>query len=146
MKTTSLLSIGQLCDHKCTAIFYKRRLITRNAHGEIIIIGHRVPIEDDDYTSGMWIVNLHQHTPPSSILHSVNPIILANTTKTDLAKLYHASLGSPVKSTLFYTIDKGFLNTFQALRKIGKQASAKINPNLQRPHRPRASRPKIYKG
>ena len=117
MKTTGLLSIGQLCDHVYTAIFYKHQLIIRNKQGDIIIIGHRVPMGDKDYTNGMWMVNLNKNTPPSSVLHSSNAIILSDTTKTDLAKLHHASLGSPVKSTLVNAINKGFLNTFPGLTK-----------------------------
>ena len=117
MKTTDLLSIGQLCEHGCTAIFYKRRLIICNEQDEIIIIGHMVPMGDNDYTNEMWMVNLNKNTPPSSVLHLSNAIILANTTKKDLAKLNLASLGSPVKSTRVNAIDKGFLNTFPDLTK-----------------------------
>ena len=87
MKTTGLLSIGQLCDHVYTAIFYKHQLIIRNKQGDIIIIGHRVPMGDNDYMSGMWMVNIHQNIQPSSFLHSSNAIILADTAKMDLAKL-----------------------------------------------------------
>ena len=43
MKTSGLLSIGQLCDSGCTAKFSKRRLIVRNSRGTIILVGHRIP-------------------------------------------------------------------------------------------------------
>ena len=117
MKTTGLISIDQLCDHGCTAVFYKRRLVIRNELGKIVIIGHRVPMEDKDYTNGMWMVNLNKNTPPLSVIHPTNAIILSDTTKTELVKLHHVSLGSPVKLTLVNAIDKRFLNTFPGLTK-----------------------------
>ena len=117
MKTTGLFSIGQLFDHGCAAIFYKRRFIIRNEQGEIIIIGHWVPRGDNDYTNVIWMVNLNKNTPPSSVIHLSNAIILDDTTKVDLAKLHHASLRSPVKLTLVNAIEKVFLNTFPGLTK-----------------------------
>ena len=118
MTTTGLLSIGQLCDHGCTAIFSKRHLAISNAQQETIILGHRVPMWDANYTNGMWMVNLPNINSPPPTLHSANAIILADTTQRDLANLHHASLGSPVKSTLVDAIDSGFLSTFPGLTKF----------------------------
>jgi hypothetical protein len=61
----------------------------------------------------MWVVELTDNQP--SILPSCNAVILAETTKADLARLHHASLGFPVKSALLNAINKGFLTTFPGL-------------------------------
>ena len=59
MRTTGLLSIGQLCDHGCTAKFSCSRLIICNKQHEIILIGKR----DRHLTNGLWIVNLEDDKP-----------------------------------------------------------------------------------
>ena len=116
MSTTGLLSIGQLCDYGCTAKFSKRRLVIRDKNNTVIIIGHRIPFEDNGYTTGMWMVHLDQNKPPATIEHISNAIVLADTTKKDLAQL-HPSLGFPVPSTLLDAIEQGFLSTFPGLTK-----------------------------
>ena len=113
MNTTGLLSIGQLCDHDCTAIFSRTRLIIRNKENEIILIGRRDPY----ITNGMWIVNLDDNAPKQNMLNTCNAIILSDTTKKDLAQFHHASLGFPVKSTVIQAIDAGFLSSFPGMNK-----------------------------
>ena len=102
IQTSGLLSIGQLCDAGCTASFTQSKLEVRNKHNDIIIVGHRNHIHGNK----MWVVELTDNQP--SILPSCNAVILAETTKADLARLHHASLGFPVKSTLLNAINKGF--------------------------------------
>ena len=110
MKTTGLLSIGQLCNYGCTAKFSKRRLIIRNSGGNIILIGHLIPQGDRQYTNGMRMVQLKEDTPPVSMMHPANEIILADTTKADLARLHDTSLGFPTLSTFCDAIEVGFLS------------------------------------
>ena len=117
MQSTGLLSIGQLCDYGCTATLSERRLVIRNKDNKVIIVGHRIPFGDSQYTNGMWMVQLQHNKPPSSIYHTSNAIILADTTKQDLAKLHHDSLGFPVQSTLLTAINNIFLGTFPGLTK-----------------------------
>ena len=113
MHTTGLLSIGQLCDHDCTANFSCKRLVIRNKDNVIILIGRC----DPHTTNGMWIVNLEDNAPKQSMLNTCNAIILSDTTKKDLAQLHHASLRFPVKSTPIQAIDAGFLSSFPGLNK-----------------------------
>ena len=40
IKSTGLLSIGQLCDHECTATFFQKLLEICNKREEVIIVGH----------------------------------------------------------------------------------------------------------
>ena len=113
MKTSGLLSIGQLCDAGCTATFTQTTLTVKNKHGEVIITGHRNYIHGNK----MWIVHMTHDNPTMPASNTCNAIVLSDTTKKDLATLHHASLGFPVKSTLINAIDRGFLSTFPGLNK-----------------------------
>ena len=63
----------------------------------------------------------------TSLIQGSKAIILANTTKKDLARLHHTALGSPAKSTLLTTIDKDFLASFSGLtRKLVKKHLPKM--------------------
>ena len=91
MTTTGLLSIGKLCDHGCTATFSEKQLIIQNKEGVIIIVGHRRG------HNTMWLVQLEADQPITDKTHACNAIVLSETTKKDLAKFHHASLGFPIK-------------------------------------------------
>ena len=82
MKTTGLLSIGQLCDHGCMATFSQYRLVICNSANDIILIGQRIPKGELNYTNGMWIVQMDNNTktPTTSMLHTANAVVLASTT------------------------------------------------------------------
>ena len=63
----------------------------------------------------MWVFQLHKNKPQTSLLPTCNAIILSETIKNDLGQFHHASIGSPVPSTLLYAIDVGFLASFPGL-------------------------------
>ena len=63
----------------------------------------------------MWMVQVKDDIQNASLIHKSNAIILADTTKKDLAQFHHAALGSPSKSTLLAAIDKSFLASFPEL-------------------------------
>ena len=91
MKTTGLLSIGQLCDHECSATFYQHHLVIKNKRATTILVGHQ------NYSNVMWMVQLGEHARPHTTLPlTCNTIMLSDTTKKDLAQFHHASFGSPV--------------------------------------------------
>ena len=110
MKTTGLLSIGQLCDHGCSATFSQHHLVIKNKRAITILVGHR------NSSNGTWMVQLDEQAQPHTTLPlNCNTIMLSDTTKKDLAHFHHASLGSPVPSTLLAAIDAGFLLSFPGL-------------------------------
>ena len=82
----SLLSIGQLCDHGCSAYFDNKKLYILH-NGRIIMQGTR------DKTK-LWTID----NPPSTT-HSLNSIIDAPTIA-ERIKFYTASLFSPTLSSL----------------------------------------------
>ena len=106
----SLLSIGQLCDAGCTALFEKRKLYIFHK-GKIILQGTRQP-------SRLWTID---STTTPSIHHTVNTAIDMPTIA-ERIKFYHASLFSPTLDTLQKAIKAGYLTSFpgfthQQLRK-----------------------------
>ena len=115
LKSASLLSIGQLCDVGCSAVFTKEMLKVFNTSNDLILTGHRNPAD------GLWDVNLSslQPTPPATAAtpapNSIKIIMRFDKTKAELAMYYHACLGSSVVSTFIHAIKQGFLNTWPGL-------------------------------
>jgi hypothetical protein len=102
LKTGTLISLAQLCDDDCTALFTKYNVkIIKN--DQVIITGQRMH-------NGLWSLPL---SPPPS--HQANGILRLDKTKHDLALYHHATLGSPVTSTLLRAIRRGHLTTFPGL-------------------------------
>jgi hypothetical protein len=102
LKTGTLISLSQICDDNCTAIFDRSqvRILKEN---KIILTGPRTP-------NGLWSLPL---IPPSS--HQANGLLRLDQPKRALAQYYHASLGSPVPSTLLRAIRQGHLVSFPGL-------------------------------
>jgi hypothetical protein len=114
LKTGSLISIGQLCDDDCTALFTKHHLkIFKN--GTAIITGRR------NTSNGLWHIPMppvdqnqatHTPLPPSP---QANSIIRLAQTKQDLARYLHASALNPQISTLLRAIRRGHFLTWPNL-------------------------------
>jgi hypothetical protein len=101
LKTGTLISLAQLCDDDCTALFTKYNVdIIKD--DKVIITGCRMD-------NGLWSIPI----APSS--HQANGILRLDKTKHDLACYHHATLGSPVTSTLLRAISRGHLATFPGL-------------------------------
>ena len=95
LKSGSLISIGQLCDDDCVAIFTKYDLRVMK-DGTLIIKGKR------NKANGLWHIplspsNESQIIPTSEECHSA---IYNQSTKADLAGFIHACMFSPAPSTL----------------------------------------------
>ena len=96
MKTTGLMSIGQLCNHGYTVKFLRQYLVLKNKKGTIIIIGQH------NFNNGTWMVKSIDNKPYSAT------ILEYTLEKKDLSQLYHASLGFPTSSTILDIVDAGF--------------------------------------
>ena len=102
LQTGTLVSLSQLCDDDCIAIFTKFDVqILKN--NQVIIIGHRM-------SNGLWTIPIS-----SAPTHQANGILRTDSTKMELAAYLHATLGSPVPSTLIRAIRRGHLTTFPGL-------------------------------
>ena len=128
LATGSLLSIGQLCDHGCTALFTATHLHIALA-GQPLLEGYR----SGPY--GHWIVHLQPHVPgttPSPLpAPPVTPsdhmalALLPTSLLTAKIAFYHAAMFSPTWSTWCAAIDAGHLATWPDL------TSAQIRRHFQ---------------
>ena len=105
LQTGTLISLAQLCDDNCIAIFnkFEVRILKQD---EIIITGKRM-------SNGLWSIPLTPVTAPP--VHQANGILRLDRPRQELAAYHHAALGSPATSTLLRAISRGHLHTFPGL-------------------------------
>ena len=84
---STLISLANLCDDNCLALFTKYN-VTIHKNNHVIINGKHL-------SNGLWSLPI-QPSPPLQ----VNGILCLDQTKSELAAFHHATLGSPVPSTL----------------------------------------------
>ena len=109
LTNTSLISVGQLCDDECTAIFDKTTMrIVKE--GMTIIEGKR------NITDGLWDIDVP--VLPLAPIESVNAIIKRTTSHADLADYLYACCGSPPLTTFLRAIKNGNLITWPGIREI----------------------------
>jgi len=136
LQSGALLSLGALCNDRCEIILTNNALyVTKDTR--LIISGNR------NFTTGMWEVdigNKQQSTnkpehPPIAHINNV----LADATKPELAKYYHAACFSPVKSTWLKAIKQGFFKSWPGLTEelITKHLPASMNTSLGHMHQTR---------
>ena len=120
LKTGTLISLPQLCDDDCIAIFSKYDVrILKNDH--VIITGIRQP-------NGLWAIPIKPATPS----HQINGILRTDKVRSELATYHHTTMGSPVPSTLLRAIRRSHLTTFPGLttRLISKHLAKSISTTL----------------
>jgi hypothetical protein len=86
LQTGTLISLAQLCDDDCIAIFDKYEVK--------ILKNDRVIIKGTRMSNGLWFSPIK---PPH---HQANGILRTDKPKQELATCLHAALGSPAPSTL----------------------------------------------
>ena len=108
----SLLSIGQLCDAGCIALFNKKQVLIIKDNS-ILLEGQR------DGTTGLWNVAVPTNQPvrapgPNVLQHAALSAIAAETVGERMAFL-HACAGSPAISTFRAAISAGYFTTWPEL-------------------------------
>ena len=98
----SLVSIGVLCDHDCTATFNKPA-VTIHRHNQPILTGPRLP-------NGLWSLPL-QHDQTQ---HHTNTLFTPKTQQ-QLVQWLHAAAFSPSPSTFLDAIQHNFFTTWPGL-------------------------------
>ena len=95
MNNESLLSIGQLCDEGCVAIFDKYKLyIIRN--------GKQILLSTWNFDDCLWDAPFKKKD-----INNINNIISCDKNKTELAQYLHGCAFMPVVSTFQKFINKG---------------------------------------
>ena len=114
LKSGSLISIGQLCDDDCVALFTKFN-VNIIKDGKIIIVGKR------NDANGLWNIPLAPKAAPTVKTPNAQTKQLANgaiknvKTKQDLAEFLHACAYSPEPSTLLRAIERGHFTSWPGL-------------------------------
>ena len=111
LKNASLLSIGQLCDNGCLALFDKYKLFIFKDN-KIILQGFR------NFYDGLWDVKFPRKVYSSKPQLAANAIIRKDRTKYDLANFYHGCLFSPALLTLQNAIKQGHFITWPGMHKL----------------------------
>ena len=111
LQTGTLISIGQLCDNDCVAIFSKYNCkIVKN--GKIIIEGPRTP------HNRLWSIPLSSRT-----FESANGIITNHKTKLYFVQYIRGTFWSTNYGTLLNAVQRGFLSLWP-----------EVTPELLRKH------------
>ena len=113
LQSGSLISIGQLCDDDCVAIFsrYNVKILKNN---KVLIRGKRTD-------NGLWQLPLsadhviHGTSPQPKEQHVANAVIRLDTTKGELAEYYGDTMFNPVKSTLLHALNRNHFNTWPGM-------------------------------
>ena len=98
----SLVSIGVLCDHNCTATFDKHA-VTIHRHNQPILTGPRLP-------NGLWTLPL----PQDRTKHHAYTLFTPQTQQ-QLVQWLHAAAFSPSPSTFLDAIQRNFFATWPGL-------------------------------
>jgi len=114
--TTSLLSVGQLCDANCTATFTNTE-VTITHDGNKIITGKCTK------DSNLWQVTLNHEkqkpsTKPDTTMHTIEQSAhnVNHTQKAaEIVAFAHGALFSPALSTLQKALAKNYINNFPGL-------------------------------
>jgi hypothetical protein len=112
LKHSSILSVGQLCDHGCDAHF-DANTVTINHNGKTMVTGKR----SHDTIGKLWILDPYtQKLEPDKeqVTGFINAALNQCTVANRIA-FYHASMFSPVISTWCDAIDAGRFTTWPGL-------------------------------
>ena len=113
LTNTSLLSIGQLCDQGCLAVFHKK-FLKFFKDNNVILEGIRNKVD------GLWDIHFttSKAVQNTSNQPQLNIIISKNKNKYQLANFYHAALCSPTLSTLRHAIQNDHLLSWPAIHDL----------------------------
>ena len=113
LTNASLLSIGQLCDNQCLAIFTKY-------HMYIIKYGHTLLKGNRNFMDGLWDVpfDTTKDIAPKNVAkrHTIN-FLVRDKTSYELANFLHACAGSPSLRTFQQAINNIFFRPGQGSTK-----------------------------
>ena len=129
----SLVSIGILCDHDCTATFNKHA-VTIHRHNQPILTGPHLP-------NGLWSLPLH----PTNTQHQANTLFTPQTQQ-KMVQWLHAAAFSPSTSTFIDAIQCNFFATWPGLtsdvvRRYLPQSDATVKGHLDQQRQRKRKQP-----
>ena len=129
---TSLLSVGQLCNDNCAALFTKEdMLIIKN--NQIISRGLR------NKFGGLWNINFNANSTNESTKYptknTMNILRSRDKTNYKIAISLHACAGSPTIQTFQHAIKKSnFLSTWAGIHKLNMKYLTNNHTNISMGH------------
>ena len=102
----SLLSVGQLCDDDCKAIFSKDKCTIYNKRNEPVITGRH------NHSTGLYEQFIHQNS--TQTIHQANAI-LPTTNLQEQIKYLHQCAFSPTPRTWIQAVKKGHFKTWPSV-------------------------------
>lgn len=140
---TSLASIGQVCDAKCTAVFDAREMnVYQNQ--DLTIIPTKAPVLKGTRTKGgLWVINVPSAEPGPNKKQYKHPVrqwsFRAFSTYEErvipaILQWVHACLFYPVISTLIEAIQRGWLKSFPGFTVKGVRKYLKPHPSTTTGH------------
>ena len=132
LTNSSLLSIGQLCNENCIAIFTKRLMLILHK-GRVILTGTR------NYSDGLWDVigqdaRSTQYKPTTRQSNSINLLTARDKSSHELANFLHACAGSPTIRTFQDAINNNFLATWPGIDKLNMKYLITDHTNIALGH------------
>ena len=118
LHSASLLSIGQVCDADCSALFTKHQLKVFDNKKKLVLTGHR------NQTDGLWDVpvsssSLQSPPIPAPMPSPTEPkalvVLRYNKSDSELAAYLHSTAGCPPKSTFIQAIKNGNFTSWPGL-------------------------------
>ena len=113
LKSASLLSILQLCDSNCSALFTKKDVTIFNSENTPVLNGTR------NTSDGLWdvIIETSHPKPPITaiIIQQENSVLRLDKKKSELASCLHTAEGCPKRSTFIQVINNGNFITWPGL-------------------------------
>jgi hypothetical protein len=125
MGNISLLSMGQLCDNGCKAIFERNR-ITVYFEDKIVMTGTR-----SRETNYLWYID-DDH--PAEPMHHAMQAINQSAKAADLVEFAHASFFSPTIATLKTALHKNYITNFPGLTMQSLKRHAPNSPATAKGH------------
>ena len=127
-----LLSIGQLCNENCIAIFTKRLMLILHK-GKIILTGNR------NYSDGLWDVlgqtaDIPGFKKAPVQTNNINILTACDKSSHELANFLHACAGSPTIRTFQDAINNNFLATWPGIDKLNMKYLITNHTNIALRH------------
>jgi len=129
-----LISIGQLCDDGCTAIFTASKcyVVKENALDTSSLESLSILQGDRNCATNLWYFNLNSSSIPK-IQNNANTTVY-EMKKQDLIEFHHKACFSPVKDTWLKAIKHGFFESWPGLSYTDVNKHLQLQPATAKGH------------
>ena len=105
----NLVSVGHFCDANCDVLFQLSNVKVSNKEEECIMTVPR------NQKNVFWYIKVELFPTDIPGIHQANVIVKKKTTKPDLVKWHHNSLGNPAKHSILRAVKQGHIATLPGI-------------------------------